>query len=64
VSILDPDRVKKILKAPVNNKLVAYLCLVYVYQFFERPELEMLNWKKRKDIDSFVYRNQYPENKI
>jgi len=61
VSILNPNCVKKILKAPSHNKLVAYLCLGYVDKFFDAPELEMLNWKKRKPIDSLVYSNQYPE---
>jgi 5,6-dimethylbenzimidazole synthase len=59
VSILNPESVKKILKSPSDNKLVAYLCIGYVDEFFETPELEKLNWKKRKPINSTVYYNNY-----
>lgn len=62
VSILNPDSVKKILKSPPQNKLVAYLCLGYVKEFFTTPELEKLNWKKRKPIDSIVYNNMYSKD--
>jgi len=60
VSILNPDHVKEILHAPADNKLVAYLCLGYVDEFFAVPELETLKWKKRKAIDSVIYLDQYP----
>lgn len=60
VSILNPDSVKKILKSPSGNKLVAYLCVGYVEEFFATPELEKLKWKKRKQINSVVYNNSYP----
>lgn len=63
VSILNPHQVKKILKAPADNKLIAYLCLGYVDTFFKTPELEMLNWEKRKAIKSVVYNNYYPNGK-
>lgn len=61
VSILNPEHVKEILHAPTDNKLVAYLCLGYVDEFFAVPELETLKWKKRKAINSVVYSDQYPE---
>ncbi len=60
VSILDPDAVKKILQAPARHKLIAYLCIGYVNEFLEEPELEKLNWEKRKSIKSIVYRDRYP----
>lgn len=60
VSILNPDSVKKILNSPPRNKLVAYLCVGYVKEFFTIPELEKLNWKKRKKINSAIYNNEYP----
>jgi 5,6-dimethylbenzimidazole synthase len=61
VSILDPEEVKDILQAPADNKLVAYLCLGYVDAFFAVPELETLQWKKKRAIDSVVYCDKYPE---
>lgn len=59
VSILDPDKVKKILCAPETNKLVAYLCIGYVDQFFTRPELEILQWEKRKEKEAVVFYDGY-----
>lgn len=59
VSILDPVKVKKVLNAPEDRKLIAYLCLGYVDFFFENPELERLNWRKRKNKDEVVFKNGY-----
>ncbi len=59
VSILDPEQVKNILKAPEENKLVAYLCLGYTDGFYTSPELELLQWEKRKMKDTAVFYNTY-----
>lgn len=59
VSILNADSVKKILKSPPENKLVAYLCLGYVKEFLYTPELERLKWEKRKAIKSVIFDNTY-----
>lgn len=55
VSIIDPQAVKGILKSAPNNKLIAYLCIGYVDEFLESPELEMLDWEKRKELQSVVH---------
>lgn len=62
VSILNPRRVKKILHAPSENKLVAYLCFGYVAEFFSTPELERLNWKNKKEIQSVVHTERFKCN--
>ncbi|RBL91024.1 5,6-dimethylbenzimidazole synthase [Chitinophaga flava] len=59
VSILDPEQVKNILKAPAENKLVAYLCLGHTDGFYTSPELELLQWEKRKMKDTAVFYNTY-----
>lgn len=59
VSILNPDQVKEILSAPVQNKLVAYLCVGHVDQFLDRPELETLMWEPAKVLDSLIHYNTY-----
>jgi len=64
VSILDPEKVKMILKAPVENKLVAYLCIGYTDGFFTKPELELLQWEKRKLAESAVIHECYPAEKM
>ena len=62
VSILDPQAVKKILNAPAPNKLVAYLCIGYVGEFFSTPELERLQWKARKPLEAAIHRDSYPDD--
>ncbi len=54
VSILDADRVKRVLGAPESHRLVAYLCLGYTDGFYERPELEMLEWERRRDRNTVI----------
>ena len=59
VSILDPNKVKKVLNAPANRQLIGYLCLRYVDVFYENPELERLKWAKRKSKNDVVIQNKY-----
>jgi 5,6-dimethylbenzimidazole synthase len=59
VSILEPQAVKKILNAPEDAELVGYLCLGYVKEFLDQPELERLKWEKRKPIESTVFKDNY-----
>jgi 5,6-dimethylbenzimidazole synthase len=59
VSILNAKSVKKTLNAPVENKLIAYLCVGHVDKFLDKPELETLNWKQRKTTASLVYKDSY-----
>lgn len=54
VSILDPEKVKTIVGAPADSKLVAYLCVGYTDGFYTRPELELLDWERRKDRGSVI----------
>ncbi len=59
VSILDPEKVKGILKAPAENKLVGYLCIGYTDGFYTQPELELLQWEKRKVSEAAVLYESY-----
>jgi 5,6-dimethylbenzimidazole synthase len=59
VSILDPEKVKCILKAPAENKLVGYLCVGYTDGFYTQPELELLQWEKRKGQQAAVFYERY-----
>jgi 5,6-dimethylbenzimidazole synthase len=59
VSILDAEKVKRIVKAPEHNKLVAYLCVGYTDGFYTQPELELLRWEKRKVSDAVVFYESY-----
>ncbi|HWK02602.1 MAG TPA: 5,6-dimethylbenzimidazole synthase [Puia sp.] len=59
VSILDPEKIKRIVKAPSENKLVAYLCVGYTDGFYTKPELELLQWEKRKAEQAAVIHESY-----
>ena len=59
VSILDPQKIKTILNAPKDRRLVGYLCLGHVDTFYEHPELEQLQWEKRKKISDVVIKDRY-----
>lgn len=54
VSILDPERVCELLGAPEGRRLVAYLCLGYTDGFYDQPELELLEWEKRKEREKLI----------
>ena len=59
VSILNKHRVKSILEVPEDRELIAYLCLGYVDEFYSSPELERLQWEKRKSLSEVVFRDQH-----
>ncbi|WP_108805123.1 5,6-dimethylbenzimidazole synthase [Aquimarina sp. Aq107] len=59
VSILDPNKIKAILNAPEDRQLIGYLCLGHVDKFYESPELERLQWEKRKNISDVVIKESY-----
>ncbi|EDZ63218.1 cob(II)yrinic acid a,c-diamide reductase [Sulfurimonas gotlandica GD1] len=59
VSILDEEKVLKTLNAPRNTQLIAYLCLGYVNEFCQEPELKTLKWKKEKSLDECVVENSW-----
>ena len=63
VSIVNPESVKEILESPPENKLIAYLCIGYVKEFLDGPELEKLNWEARKSVSAAVHQNTYPKKK-
>lgn len=54
VSILKPKKIKKILDVSDKYKLVSYLCVGYVKEFPQEPELEKLQWKKKKKYKELV----------
>ena len=59
VSILDPSRLREILRVPANVVPVAYLCLGYVDRFASEPELERVGWEARLPLDEVVFYDKY-----
>ena len=54
VSILDEKKVLNSIKAPTQTKLIAYLCLGYVDEFLQTPELKTLGWQDEKKLTECV----------
>ena len=55
VSIFRDADLKAILGIPERIEIVAYLCLGYVDELYERPELEIKGWNKRLPLDELVF---------
>lgn len=62
VSIFNPKKLADLLNIPTTGKPVAILCIGHVEEFYDKPMLEKENWAKRKQLDTVVYLNQWPEN--
>lgn len=54
VSILKRDELYEIFQIPRQITVVAYLCLGYVTQFPDKPDLERLGWGKRIPLSELV----------
>lgn len=59
VSIFDRENVKKVLRIPENIELIAYLCVGYVEEFPDKPELEEMGWNKRTDLSELVFEDKW-----
>ncbi|MFT5835756.1 MAG: 5,6-dimethylbenzimidazole synthase [Sulfurimonas sp.] len=57
ISILDEKKVLNRLNAPKNTRLIAYLALGYVDEFYKEPELKTVKWKEEKKLQECVMTN-------
>ena len=55
ISILHDADVKEILAIPDRIEIVGYLCLGYVEQLYERPELEAKGWNRRMPLEELIF---------
>ena len=55
VSILSIEDLKKILSIPLPVNPIAYLCLGYVSEFADKPDLEKTNWLPRLKLNEVIY---------
>jgi 5,6-dimethylbenzimidazole synthase len=55
VSILDPAELSKILGLPDHVVPVAYLCMGYVQEFPDEPELQRAGWRQRIPLSELVH---------
>ncbi len=59
VSILDPNELARILGLPDHVVPVAYLCMGYVREFPDRPELQRAGWRQRLPLSELVHLNHW-----
>ena len=62
VSIINNSDLRKILNLPENIKPIAYLCLGFVDEFNDSPDLEKSNWLKRLDLKDTIFFEKWNEN--
>ena len=55
VSILDAHRLGEILGVPPRVTPIAYLCVGYVSQFMEAPDLEKKGWCRRESLAGLLH---------
>lgn len=55
VSIIHDDILRETLGIPENIEIIAYLCLGYVSEFRDKPELEAFGWLPREDVKGLVH---------
>lgn len=55
VSIFHQNDVREILGIPEHVAIVAYLCIGYVDQLYDQPELQKKGWRKRLELADLVF---------
>ena len=59
VSILDHGALKRVLGIPRSIKVVAYLCVGYVAEFADRPDLERVGWRGRLPVGQLIHHERW-----
>ncbi len=59
VSILDQQQLAQTLKLPDNVYPLAYLCMGYVSEFLNQPELQAKGWRSRLPLAELVHGNTW-----
>jgi 5,6-dimethylbenzimidazole synthase len=59
VSIVDPEQLSVILELPRHVVPVAYLCMGYVREFPDGPELQRVGWRQRMQLSELVHFNTW-----
>lgn len=59
VSILHEEKLKSLLKLPDDVVPVAYLCLGYVSEFHDKPDLERKGWLPRREVKQHLHDEEW-----
>jgi 5,6-dimethylbenzimidazole synthase len=58
VSIIEDDILRDALDIPTKIEIIAYLCIGYVTQFKDKPELESAGWLPRRPLENAIHYNK------
>ncbi|MGY5775744.1 5,6-dimethylbenzimidazole synthase [Rhizobium sp. LEGMi135b] len=61
VSIFHEDAIKSILGIPEHVKIVAWLCVGYVDELYDMPELAVKGWRDRLPLDKLVFEESWQD---
>jgi len=61
VSILKQDELQEALGIPEKIVPIAYLCMGYVSNFYDKPELETKGWLSRLSLEDLIYFDRWGE---
>lgn len=59
VSIFRDADLKSILGIPERIEIIAYLCLGYVDELYQQPELELKGWNHRLSLDELIFEEHW-----
>ena len=60
VSIYHDTDLKTLLGIPEHIEIIAYLCLGFVDELYEEPELEVKGWRKRLELSDLIFEGRWP----
>ena len=61
VSIVDAEQVKQAVNADSDAELIGYLCVGYVDEFLDEPELKQKGWAEQKQQQELVFFDGFPQ---
>jgi len=59
VSIYHEQRMREILNVPAEIEIIAYLCVGYVDDLYDEPELQKKGWRKRLALDELIMHEEW-----
>lgn len=59
VSIYHEAPLRKLLAIPDNIEIIAYLCIGYVDDFYDEPELQLKGWRERQPLDELIFEEKW-----
>lgn len=64
LSIYHDEDMRRILGIPDHVEIVAYLCIGYVDELYDAPELEKRGWRERLALEDLIFEEKWPNEKV